>query len=335
MDPKFILDVNAGLGDRARALSARFPGALVVAMEPNAALSMEAAKQTRLAGLIDKVLHVRIDRGYSVEPVDVSGGELFDVVIVGGGGAFKLEWACRALKPGGGLLLVETQHLNEVLSSLHASGWFGKVALCDGLALGAWRARRQHHQTFVANGPNQEYPFEYPTWDMSYLVSATRLAQRHTPNTTTTTDKATYIKPPTVRLRDADGFRPRAAAVVYDEDTRRVVVVSSLKRPNEWTLPAGGVEADETFAQAAVRETMEESGCHCSVVCSLGVLRDSGKRTVTEYFFARLDDEAAAFVEGDLRQRVWVSLSDATALCASRSSNLTALQWAREKLTRV
>ncbi|KAH9257777.1 hypothetical protein BASA81_003795 [Batrachochytrium salamandrivorans] len=330
MDPKYILDVNAGQGHRARALSARFPNALVVAMEPNPELSMEAAKQTRLAGLMDKVLHVRIDREYSVEPVDVSGGELFDVVVVGGEGAFKLEWACRALKPGGGLL-VETQHLDKVLNSLHTSGWFGKVALCDGLALGAWQARRKHYQEFVANGPNRQYPFDHPTWDMSYLVSATRLTSRQA---TTNTIAVGYVKPPTIRVRDADGFRHRAGAVVYDEDTRRVVLVSSLKRPNEWTLPAGGVEANETLELAVVRETLEESGCHCSVVCTLGTTRDTNKRTVTEFFLTRLDNETAAFVEGDLRQRVWVSINDAMTLCSSRNSNLTALQWAKEKLIR-
>ncbi|KAJ3010987.1 UNVERIFIED_CONTAM: hypothetical protein HDU68_001875, partial [Siphonaria sp. JEL0065] len=40
----------------------------------------------------------------------------------------------------------------------------------------------------------------------------------------------------------------------------RIVMVSSAKRKNEWILPKGGAETDESLEQSALREAYEEAG---------------------------------------------------------------------------
>src|SRR5258708_6747242 len=43
-------------------------------------------------------------------------------------------------------------------------------------------------------------------------------------------------------------------------DDRRVLLVSHWYAPWVWTLPGGGVDADETPESAAMREALEETG---------------------------------------------------------------------------
>lgn len=63
---------------------------------------------------------------------------------------------------------------------------------------------------------------------------------------------------------------PIAAAVIIEHGrlllVRRRVVEGSLS----WQLPAGGVEGGETGEEAAVRETLEETGLEVSPVKHLG-----------------------------------------------------------------
>lgn len=75
---------------------------------------------------------------------------------------------------------------------------------------------------------------------------------------------------------------------------RRFLVVRERKHGQLWYLPAGRVERGESFAQAALRETMEEAGI---AVTLEGVLRvehapgrDSNRMRV--FFVARPSDDA-------------------------------------------
>src|SRR3954470_25029966 len=49
-------------------------------------------------------------------------------------------------------------------------------------------------------------------------------------------------------------------AVVVVRDAGRYLLVHEAKHGQLWYLPAGRVEAGESFAAAAVRETLEEAG---------------------------------------------------------------------------
>jgi len=70
---------------------------------------------------------------------------------------------------------------------------------------------------------------------------------------------------------------PRKAFVyVVRRDGPRLLVFDSLDEPG-CEVPKGGLEAGETFAEAAVREVREETGVVVRVVRELGVTRYEGE----------------------------------------------------------
>ena len=54
-----------------------------------------------------------------------------------------------------------------------------------------------------------------------------------------------------------------AGGVVRDEDGR--VLLVHRPRYDDWTLPKGKLDPDETFEQAALREVQEETGLRCTL----------------------------------------------------------------------
>jgi ADP-ribose pyrophosphatase YjhB (NUDIX family)/L-amino acid N-acyltransferase YncA len=62
------------------------------------------------------------------------------------------------------------------------------------------------------------------------------------------------------------------AGTLVEEDGRIVLVKRGIQpRSGRWGLPAGHVEADESAEEAAVRETLEETGMHVALDELLGV----------------------------------------------------------------
>ena len=59
------------------------------------------------------------------------------------------------------------------------------------------------------------------------------------------------------------------SAIVFSEDRTRILLV---KREDfrVWALPGGGIEPGETYEQAAIRETHEESGYEIAIDCLVG-----------------------------------------------------------------
>jgi len=78
------------------------------------------------------------------------------------------------------------------------------------------------------------------------------------------------IPPPTVDFRDYD-TRLAAYAVVRDDRDRILLALWNEVEQPEWTLPGGGVEFDETPAEGAMRELLEESGYEVELLEVLGV----------------------------------------------------------------
>lgn len=86
--------------------------------------------------------------------------------------------------------------------------------------------------------------------------------------------------------------RNRAAAVVVRGDHILMVEIHDDTR-QYWTLPGGGIESDETPAQAAVRELAEETNLLGTVVSEL--LRANAP-TPHWFFHVSVDDHADATV---------------------------------------
>lgn len=99
---------------------------------------------------------------------------------------------------------------------------------------------------------------------------------------------------------------------------RRFLVVRERKHGQLWYLPAGRVEPDETFVDAALRETLEESGLRVTVESLLRVEHSpaQGAARVRLFVVARpLDDTAPRAVpnEHSLEAR-WVTLDELASL---------------------
>ena len=75
-------------------------------------------------------------------------------------------------------------------------------------------------------------------------------------------------------------MRPAAVCSVVLDDAGRVLL--QRRRDNgEWALPGGGIELDETAADAVVREIEEETGARAEVVRLIGVYSDPARTTVS------------------------------------------------------
>ena len=68
---------------------------------------------------------------------------------------------------------------------------------------------------------------------------------------------------------------PSANTVVVN-DAGEILLVRRADNGN-WALPGGAVELGETLAQAAVRETREESGVECEVTGVSGIYTSNGE----------------------------------------------------------
>jgi ADP-ribose pyrophosphatase YjhB (NUDIX family) len=78
-----------------------------------------------------------------------------------------------------------------------------------------------------------------------------------------------YIRDLRARIGSTVLEIPTASVIAFDHD-KRVLLVRHVEG-NEWTTPGGMIEPYERPADAAVRETWEETGLHVSLTRVVGV----------------------------------------------------------------
>ncbi|KAF8939791.1 NUDIX hydrolase domain-like protein [Dissophora ornata] len=113
-----------------------------------------------------------------------------------------------------------------------------------------------------------------------------------------------------------NGARLVAGCVPIDKQGRRVMLVASSKHENEWVLPKGGWENDETQEEAAARETWEEAGVIGKIVSLLGEYEHKNKRTgnpesIFIFFEMEVEKVEERWPEMKKRERRWFSFEDA------------------------
>lgn len=66
----------------------------------------------------------------------------------------------------------------------------------------------------------------------------------------------------------------RAGGVVFRKENGEIefLLITSNSNRNRWIIPAGHVEAGETFMDTALREVTEEAGVEAAIVADLGNL---------------------------------------------------------------
>jgi 8-oxo-dGTP diphosphatase len=112
---------------------------------------------------------------------------------------------------------------------------------------------------------------------------------------------------------------PKPAAAVLlerqaDEDVEPSVLL--LKRAvepgfGEWDLPAGYLDAGESFEMAARRETREESGIEVELIQLTGVYHSRPANAVSAVFRARaLDAGAPVRTDAESSDHAWVARSE-------------------------
>lgn len=105
---------------------------------------------------------------------------------------------------------------------------------------------------------------------------------------------------------DTSGPLPRAALIARRDRRGRLV----------WSLPKGHIESGETPREAAVREVLEETGIHGSILANLGTIdfwfmSDQRRvhKTVHHYVLLATDVELSD-ADAEVAEVAWVPLAD-------------------------
>jgi ADP-ribose pyrophosphatase YjhB (NUDIX family) len=120
-------------------------------------------------------------------------------------------------------------------------------------------------------------------------------------------------------------------ALVVVRDGDRFLVLREAKHGQNWYLPAGRVEPGETFAEAAVRETLEETGVPITLQGILKVQHTTGAAgaRVRIIFLAGPADDTPPKTEADehsLEAR-WVTLDELARLPLRGPEVLAMFRW--------
>ncbi|DAZ97335.1 TPA: hypothetical protein N0F65_003699 [Lagenidium giganteum] len=111
-----------------------------------------------------------------------------------------------------------------------------------------------------------------------------------------------------------------ASSNQFKKDEWEVLLISSSKHPDEWIIPKGGWESDESSEEGAIREADEEGGVAGKVVRDLGSLDFYSKKNKPcriYDFLLKLDQQFDWWAE-QTRRRQWVEFKGAADLLRPR-----------------
>lgn len=82
-----------------------------------------------------------------------------------------------------------------------------------------------------------------------------------------------------------------------------------------WTFPKGRIDPGESAEEAALRETLEETGYRARIIAPLP-FRFTGSTTVTRFFVASPEGEPGDFDPTETAELRWATLDEADRLLA-------------------
>jgi 8-oxo-dGTP diphosphatase len=105
-----------------------------------------------------------------------------------------------------------------------------------------------------------------------------------------------------------------AAGGVVLRDGR--VAVVHRPRYDDWSLPKGKLDPDESFEDAALREVEEETGLRCRLVRELPAVEYDvrGRRKVVRYWAMEVADETPFVANEEVDEVRWLEPREALAL---------------------
>ncbi|CAL8069772.1 unnamed protein product [Orchesella dallaii] len=121
-------------------------------------------------------------------------------------------------------------------------------------------------------------------------------------------------KPDQTRIYDEEGYRQRAACLcVRNESESEVLLVSSSKHSDQWIVPGGGVEPEESHSVAAVREVVEEAGVRGKIDRCIGIFENQERRHRTAVYVMIVTEEMPEWEDSIKigRKRKWFSAEEA------------------------
>ncbi len=119
---------------------------------------------------------------------------------------------------------------------------------------------------------------------------------------------------------DVTAVEVRAAGgVVLRERGDGTVEVCCVHRPryDDWSLPKGKLEGDESWEQAAVREVEEETGMRCTLGRALSVVRYTdrhGRAKEVRYWKMTVDRDQEFQPNTEVDEVRWLPLDEAATL---------------------
>ncbi len=122
-------------------------------------------------------------------------------------------------------------------------------------------------------------------------------------------------------------FRPHVTvATVVERDGRFLVVEEYSDGKLVFNQPAGHLEAGETLQQAALRETLEETGCRVQLLgvvgFSLYTAPGNGITYARTTFAATVVEELHGVLDPDIVRAVWLSYEEMRKCSAKMRSPL-------------
>jgi len=103
-------------------------------------------------------------------------------------------------------------------------------------------------------------------------------------------------------------------SVIVIKDNKVLVVKSRYGDEEFYLFPGGGVEFGETLKDAAIRETLEETGYHVRIIKPVYIneyidARDKSRRVLNIFFLARLlNKKRLKIKDKKIKEVKWVSI---------------------------